>query len=51
MQTTAIPVKTKWAIDAVHSEIAFKVRHLMISNVKGCLKNLMQVFILPAKIF
>lgn len=27
--------KTKWGIDPVHSEIAFKVKHLMISNVKG----------------
>lgn len=27
--------KTKWVIDPVHSEIAFKVRHLMITNVKG----------------
>ena len=27
--------KTKWIIDPSHSEIAFKVKHLMISNVKG----------------
>ena len=27
--------KTKWEIDPVHSEIAFKVKHLMIINVKG----------------
>jgi polyisoprenoid-binding protein YceI len=27
--------KTKWEIDQVHSEIAFKVKHLMIVNVKG----------------
>jgi polyisoprenoid-binding protein YceI len=27
--------KTKWAIDPTHSEIAFKVKHLMITNVKG----------------
>lgn len=26
---------TKWAIDPTHSEIGFKVKHLMISNVKG----------------
>lgn len=26
---------TKWAIDPTHSEITFKVKHLMISNVKG----------------
>lgn len=27
--------KTKWEIDHAHSEIAFKVKHLMIVNVKG----------------
>ncbi len=27
--------QTKWSIDPSHSEISFKVRHLMISNVKG----------------
>lgn len=27
--------KTKWTIDTAHSEIAFRVKHLMISNVKG----------------
>ncbi len=27
--------ETKWSIDQTHSEIGFKVRHLMISNVKG----------------
>ncbi len=29
---------TKWSIDQAHSEITFKVRHLMISNVKGAFK-------------
>jgi len=33
METTA--VKTKWAIDTAHSEILFKVKHMMITNVKG----------------
>lgn len=28
-------VATKWAIDAVHSEITFKVKHLMITTVTG----------------
>jgi len=28
----------KWLIDPVHSEISFKVRHLMISHVKGAFK-------------
>jgi len=27
--------KTKWVSDPAHSELMFKVRHLMISNVKG----------------
>ncbi|GBL36121.1 UPF0312 protein MW2606 [Filimonas sp.] len=27
--------KTKWGIDPSHSEIGFKVKHLMISNVRG----------------
>ena len=27
--------KTKWLIDAAHSEINFKVKHMMISNVTG----------------
>ena len=31
--------KEKWVIDTAHSEIGFKVRHLMISNVKGSFKE------------
>ncbi len=27
--------RTKWAIDTAHSEVGFKVRHMMISTVKG----------------
>ena len=26
---------TKWAIDQAHSEVTFKVKHMMISNVTG----------------
>ncbi|MGE5382949.1 MAG: YceI family protein [Omnitrophica WOR_2 bacterium] len=33
METTV--VKTKWNVDKNHSEILFKVKHLMITNVKG----------------
>jgi len=33
MEATA--VRTKWAVDPTHSEIIFKVKHLMITNVKG----------------
>lgn len=32
-------VKTKWGIDPTHSEISFKVKHLMITNVKGIFKE------------
>jgi polyisoprenoid-binding protein YceI len=31
--------ETKWSIDPAHSEIAFKVKHLMISNVKGVFRE------------
>jgi len=30
---------TKWSIDQAHSEIAFKIRHLMIAHVKGSVKT------------
>ena len=30
---------TKWNLDQSHSEITFKVRHMMISNVKGEFKD------------
>lgn len=31
--------KTKWSLDPAHSEITFKVKHLMIANVKGSFKT------------
>ena len=31
--------QTKWSIDQTHSEIAFKVKHLMIAHVKGTFKK------------
>lgn len=30
----------KWLVDKVHSEIDFRVRHMMISNVKGTFKDI-----------
>jgi polyisoprenoid-binding protein YceI len=39
MKTTEELVKTKWVIDPAHSEIGFKVKHLMITNVKGEFKE------------
>lgn len=36
METTAKKLtKTTWTLDPTHSELVFKVRHMMISNVKG----------------
>ncbi len=36
METT---VKTIWNVDTAHSEIAFKVKHMMISTVTGHFEN------------
>ncbi len=30
---------TQWILDAAHSEIEFKVRHMMVTNVKGSFEN------------
>ncbi|TSA36771.1 MAG: polyisoprenoid-binding protein [Porphyromonadaceae bacterium] len=35
----ATAVKTKWVYDPAHTEISFKVKHLMIVNVKGLFKE------------
>lgn len=35
METASIQNSKTWVIDPMHSEILFKVRHLMITNVKG----------------
>lgn len=35
METT----KSTWVLDPTHSELTFKVKHMMISNVKGEFKN------------
>ncbi len=41
MNTTATNTNThtKWALDPTHSELSFKVKHLMIANVKGEFKK------------
>ena len=31
--------RIKWAADPTHSELGFKIKHLMISNVSGNIKN------------
>ena len=35
MENLLTAAKTKWVADPAHSEIVFKVKHLMITNVKG----------------
>jgi len=35
MQTQEVLTKTKWAIDPMHSQIGFKIKHLMFTNVRG----------------
>lgn len=35
MESTAVATKTKWVLDPTHSELLFRVKHLMISSVKG----------------
>jgi len=32
-------VTTKWSIDPIHSELAFRTRHIMITTVTGQIKN------------
>lgn len=39
MEMLTTDTKTKWGIDSVHSEIAFKVKHLMFANVRGTFKE------------
>ena len=35
MSTVATPTTTTWNLDPAHSVVEFKVKHLMISNLKG----------------
>lgn len=36
---TVTKTTTKWVLDPSHSELTFKVKHMMIANVKGAFKN------------
>ncbi len=38
-QVTTEQARTKWVIDALHSQIGFKVKHLMFTNVRGYFKE------------
>ena len=31
--------KSKWGIDHAHSEIGFRIKHLMVTNVRGTFKS------------
>lgn len=35
MSTVATPAITTWKVDSAHSVVEFKVKHMMISNLKG----------------
>src|ERR1700733_5150952 len=37
--TVITAIQTKWVIDPMHSEVQFKVKHLMISTVTGSFKK------------
>ena len=37
--TTAVIPTTKWNIDKIHSDVQFKVKHMMISTVSGTLQD------------
>ena len=39
MESPEVLTKTKWVIDPAHSEIGFKVKHLVVSNVRGNFKE------------
>jgi polyisoprenoid-binding protein YceI len=39
MENSTKSTNAKWVLDPSHSELTFKIKHLMISNVKGEFKN------------
>lgn len=43
--------ETRWMVDKVHSEIGFKVKHLMIASVKGSFQRFDAVITTPGKDF
>ena len=51
MKTNNDAIKTKWSIDQAHSELGFRVRHLMISHVKGAFKTFDATIYTTAKNF
>lgn len=39
METKEVTTKTKWILDPAHTEIGFKIKHLMIASVRGIFKE------------
>ena len=39
MNNNIITEKSKWAVDPIHSDLSFNVKHLMISTVTGTIKS------------
>ena len=39
METPEVLTTTKWIIDTAHTEIGFKVKHLVVANVRGSFKE------------
>jgi len=35
METTEANAKIKWSLDPTHNEIGFKVKYLLLTNVRG----------------
>jgi polyisoprenoid-binding protein YceI len=51
MQATNVLQKTKWVIDPMHSEVQFKVKHLMISTITGSFKTFSGTVSTPSEDF
>ncbi len=51
MEATAVLQKTKWVIDPMHSEVQFKVKHLLISTVTGSFKTFSGTVTAPSEDF
>jgi polyisoprenoid-binding protein YceI len=45
----ALAVGSEWTIDAAHSTVRFKVRHMMVSNVEGTFSDVKGTFDIPDK--
>lgn len=38
-QSAGTTTRTKWSLDPAHSEVTFKVKHMMITNVTGSIRD------------